>query len=156
MGKKGKKKKSSKKVKNKKGFGYERYAFDMEYEHPMISAALKLGNIGIALEEKHGDLPEEVDKKCLSLMGMRFKEYTSTILEMGVRDQAENSGAIPSLMCYLPIVGYEIDGEEKTWNVSPEEYAVFTNRVGKLTTENTPEEHLKKGIELMEYLNTLT
>lgn len=68
--------------------------------------------------EKNGALPEELDCRCIDMMGMRFSLFLSTLVEIRLRFLLLDSGSISDLFQYLSAM--EVEGE--IHHISKEEH----------------------------------
>lgn len=52
--------------------------------------------------EKEGGIPEELDKRCINMLGLRFALLVPTLFEVYMRLQLFKGGAIDSHLQYIP------------------------------------------------------
>ena len=88
-------------------------------QHQVVMFLYEASNF---LKEKHGFIPEEIDKACIENTGMRFNMLIPTLFEINIRIQMVQEGFIQDYLWYIPEMGVE-NGD--IHSISEEEHEIF-------------------------------
>jgi|9_EtaG_2_1085328.scaffolds.fasta_scaffold04470_4 hypothetical protein len=83
-------------------------------------------------EKKEGGIPDELDARCITMLGMRFRNLIPTLMEMDMRTKMHKDGSIQNIFQYFP----RMDVEGKSYSISKEEHEIICLHLEALV-ENT-------------------
>ena len=96
-------------------------------KNPFMELAVSLWNFQNTLEQE-GGIPEELDARCINMMGMRFKGFIATLMDVYLRHQLIQNGSIDDFYHYLHQM--EVGGE--SFSITEEEHEEISQRIETL------------------------
>ena len=95
--------------------------------NPFMELAVSLWNFQNTLEQE-GGIPEELDARCINMMGMRFKGFTATLMDAYLRNQLIQNGSINDPYQYL----HQMDVGGESFSITEEEHEEICQRIEAL------------------------
>lgn len=96
----------------------QKHGLALDPKDPMMRMLTSLYDFQQKWIAKEGALPEEVDARCVDMLGMRFSLFLGTMYEVHMRNMLFNQGSIDSPYAYLN----EMHFDGKTYQISEQEH----------------------------------